>query len=404
MFGKPGSVAMGVLGLLGAGACGDGGTGPAVDPFPPAADDTLPYTYVVPAQVGDGWEVGRAREVGLSEERLTDLVDVLREGLRDGPYRNVHSILVVKDGRLVLEEYFNGMSFEGAVGDSILGRWTTFDRTTPHNLASVTKSITSTLVGVAIQEGMISGVDTAVYGFFPELADPREARKDSITLEHLLTMSSGLEWDEATYPYGDPRNDISALFAQPDPIAYILSKPAVDPPGTRWLYNGGGTNVLGEVVARASGQSLEAFADRYLFRPLGITDRQWVRLANSVTYASGDLRLRPRDMAKIGALFLNEGQWNGEAILSPGWVAEAAQERLPTWNPPWGYGYQWWTFDWPVNGSTVPSFGARGWGGQVITVFPTLDMVVVLTGGNYRSSDPTDAIISEFVLDALEEG
>jgi len=381
-------------------ACGDDPTQPAEDPFPVAPDDTLPYTYAPPSQVGDGWEVARARDVGLSEERLTELVDILR----DGAYRNVHGVVIVKDGHLVLEEYFNGLRFEGAVQDSILGTWTSFDRTTAHNLASVTKSITSTLVGVAIQEGMISGVDTAVYDFFPELADVRDARKDSITLEHLLTMSSGLEWDEATFPYGDPRNDINALFAQSDPIEYILSKPAADPPGTRWLYNGGGTNVLGEVVSRASGRSLVDFADEFLFRPMGIVDRQWVQLANSVTYASGDLRLRPRDMAKIGYLFLNEGRWEGHAIVSPDWVAEASQERLLTWNPPWGYGYQWWSFDWPVNGATYPSFGARGWGGQVITVFPTLDMVVVLTGGNYRTSDPTDAVIAEFVLDALEAG
>ena len=397
---RPVIVAVGVLALA---ACGESGTEPEVDPFPAAPDDTLPYTYVAPARVGDGWTVGRAGDVGLSEERLTEMVDILRDGPRGGPYRNVHGVVIVKDGVLVMEEYFNGMSFEGAVQDSILGRWTTFDRTTAHNLASVTKSIASTLVGVAIQEELISRVDTAVYDFFPEFADQPDPRKDSITLEHLLTLTSGLDWDEATYPSGYPRNDINALFRQSDPIAYILSKGTPDPPGTRWLYNGGGTNVLGEVVARTSGMSLVDFADEYLFGPLGITDREWVLLANSVTYASGDLRLRPRDMAKIGSLFLTEGRWNGEAVLSPEWVAQAVEERILTWDPPWGYGYQWWTFDWPVNGNVYPSFGARGWGGQVITVFPTLDMVVVLTGGNYRTSDPTDAIIAEFVLDALVE-
>lgn len=380
------------------GACGDDSTGPGPDPFAPAPDDTIPYVYAAPPAVGDGWEVARAGDVGLSETRLEQLVEILRLGT----YANVHGILIVKDDRLVLEEYFNGFSFEGAVGDSILGSWTTFDRTVPHNLASVTKSITSTLVGIAVEQGFLSGVDTAVYDFFPEHADLRDARKDSITLEHLLTMTSGLGWDESTYVYGDPRNDINALFAQADPIRYVLVKPAVDPPGTTWLYNGGGTNVLGEVVRRAAGRSLPAFADEYLFGPLGIGARTWVQLPGAVAYASGDLKLRPRDMAKVGYLYVNEGRWDGTRVLPESWIAAASADYAETWNPGWWYGYQWWNFDWPVDGRTHASFGARGWGGQAITIFPELHMVVVLTGGNYRTPDPIDAVIAEFVLDALE--
>lgn len=367
------------------------------DPNPPAPDDTLPYVYAVPPRTGDGWETASLADVGLSAEVLSRLVDLIREGT----YPRVHGIVIVKDGKLVLEEYFNGFSFEGAVGDSILGTWTWFDRDTPHNLASVTKSVTSTLLGIALDRGLIDSVETPAFEFFPEHADLRSARRDSITLAHLLTMTSGLEWDEHSYPYGDPRNDINALFSQADPIRYILAKPAADRPGTVWNYSGGSTNVLGDIVRRASGQSLEAFANEVLFAPLGIAAPTWVHLADGVTYASGDLRLRPRDMAKIGYLFINDGAWSGHEILSTSWIAEATARRAETWNPGWGYGYQWWLYDFDVAGTTYPSFGARGWGGQAITVFPEQSLVVVQTGGNYLTPDPADAVIRQFVLEAL---
>ncbi len=360
-------------------------------------DDLLPYEYVVPPETGDGWTTASLSDVGLAEDRFIHLMDVIRTET----YANIHGIVVVKDDRLVFEEYFDGLAFRAAVGTSIVGDWRHFDRDQPHNLASVTKSVTSTILGIAIDKGFVSSVDTAVYDFFPEYSQFRDARKDSITLQHMLTMTSGLDWDESTCTYGQSCNDINALFSQADPVGYILAKPAVDPPGERWLYNGGGTNVLGQVVRKASGQTLEEFANEYLFGPLGISPPTWIHLAGPMTYASGDLKLRPRDMAKIGYLFINGGEWNGQPVISPDWIAEATEDRKDTRDPRWGYGYQWWMFDYPANGRTYRSFGARGWGGQVITMFPDLDMVVVLTGGNYLTPDPADAVIRQFVLDAL---
>jgi CubicO group peptidase (beta-lactamase class C family) len=360
-------------------------------------DDLTPYEYVVPPETGDGWVTASLADVGLAEDRFIHLIDVIRART----YANIHGIVIVKNDRLVFEEYFEGQAFQRMLGNTIVGGQRQFDRDDPHNLASVTKSVTSTILGIAIDQGFVSGVDTAVYDFFPQHANLRDARKDSIALQHMLTMTSGLEWDESTCSYGESCNDINALFLQADPIRYILAKPAVDPPGERWLYNGGGTNVLGQVVRKASGQTLEEFADEYLFGPLGISSPTWVHLAGPMTYASGDLRLRPRDMAKIGYIFVNGGQWNGQQVVSPDWIAESTEHRKETRDPRWGYGYQWWLFDYPANGRTYRSFGARGWGGQMITVFPDLDMVVVLTGGNYLTSDPADAVIRQFVLDAL---
>ena len=371
-------------------ACGDA-------PTSSGEDQLLPYEYVVPPETGDGWTTASLADVGLSEDRFVRLVEVIRTGI----YANVHGVVIVKDDRLVFEEYFDGQAFEAAIGNRIVGEWKRFDRETPHNLASVTKSVTSTILGIAIDKGFVSSVDTAVYDFFPEHAQFRDARKDSITLAHMLTMTSGLEWDEQTCSYGQSCNDINALFSQTDPVRYILAKAAVDPPGERWLYNGGGTNVLGQVVRKASGQTLEAFANEHLFAPLDISPPTWIHLAGRMTYASGDLKLRPRDMAKIGYIFANGGKWNGVQVISPDWIAQASEDRELTRDSRWGYGYQWWMLDYPVDGRTYQSFGARGWGGQQITVFPELDMVVVLTGGNYLTPDPADAVIQQFVLDAL---
>ncbi len=390
--------AMSVAAFLAAAAgCGDVTAPPGPDPRPAAPDDTLPYAYTVPPDLGDGWKTASLEDVGMDPGPLTRLVDLVRAGT----YARIHGLVVVKDGRLVFEEYFNGVDFEAAVGDSIVGDWTAFGPTTPHNLASVTKSITATLIGAAIHRGLLPGVDTAVYDFYPEVGEAGGPARFAIRLEHLLTMTSGLAWDEHTYGYGDPRNDINALFSQSDPIGYILDRPLADAPGTRWLYNGGGTIVLGDVVEQVAGVRLERFADDVLFGPLGISDREWLHLADGVTYASGDLRLRPRDMARIGQLHLQDGVWNGRRILPPEWVERATLRHAETWNPGWGYGYQWWIHDFTVDGEVHPSWGARGWGGQMITVLPEDGVVVVQTGGNYHTADPADAVIRRFVIPAL---
>lgn len=366
---------------------------------PPNITELEPYEYTIPEVTDDGWLTASLADVGMIESRFVDLVDLIREGT----YSDVHGIVIVKNGRLVFEEYFSGLDFQAAVDDTIVGIPRVYDRDVPHNLASVTKSVTSTILGVAIDKGFVTGVDTAVYDFFPDHHQLRTPEKNGINLEHMLTMSSGLDWDETTCTYGQRCNDINALFFEEDPLAYILAKDVVDVPGSRWVYNGGGTNVLGQVVRKASGLTLEQFANDHLFAPLGVSPPTWIHLAGPMTYASGDLRLRPRDMAKIGYLFVSDGMWNGERILSSQWIADATEYRLESRDTGWGYGYQWWLFDYPANGRTYHSFGARGWGGQLITVFPEVDLVVVLTGGAYLTPSPADAVIHQFVLQALLE-
>lgn len=332
------------------------------------------YVYKIPPQTEDGWKTASLADVGMDETPLIEFMDDL---LNEIDHR-IHGILIVKEDKLVFEEYFSGYAFyHGALTD--------FNRETKHNLASVTKSFTSALIGLAIDYSFIQNVNQKVFSFFPEYNDLNDEKKNKITLKHLLTMSSGLEWDESTYPYTDTRNDVAQLWHQNDPIRYVLSKSMVSEPGTQFLYNSGTTNVLGEVIRRTTGLRADDFADQYLFNPLGIIDSSWEELPKNVCFTSGDLKLRPRDMAKLGDLYLHGGIWQGQQIISKWWIDESTKSFIsaaPQWLN-WEYGYQWWLNTYEFNSQQIEFICAQGWGGQKIFIFPSLDMIVVTTAGYY---------------------
>ena len=352
-------------------------------------------TSGAPPQTGDGWQTAEPASVGLDAKRLNRAV----ARIRNGTYQNVHSLLVVKDGKLVFEDYFRGYTWNYS-GNQFRGDLVDFDRDTRHNLASVTKSFTSALVGIAIDQGLIGGVGDQVFSFFPQYASLQGDGKDRLTLDHLLTMRSGLEWNEMEVPYDDVQNDLIQLFRVPDPVTYILSKSLVAEPGKDWYYNGGNTNLLGEVIRSATGQRMDAFAERYLFAPLGITNYQWDHINADMIHASGNLQLRPRDMAKFGLLYLNGGVWNGQQIVSQEWVEASTQPHAALTGG--GYGYQWWLRSYDYGSEAARCFFAAGWGGQRIHLFPDLDMVVVFTGGNYVGEEPVGEILTRFILPAVQ--
>jgi CubicO group peptidase (beta-lactamase class C family) len=379
------------------------------------------YTYRIPQQTDDGWATASLDDVGMNKVVLGELI----ERIASKEIKNVHGILIVKNGKLVFEEYFEGYTFAySGPWSSVLnfrGERTDFRIDTPHNLASVTKSITSALVGIAVDQGLIQYVDEPVFSYFPDYAYLRDEQKDRITLEHLLTMTSGLRWNELELWLGDMEHDLIQLFLVPDPMRYVLAKPVVAEPGTAWYYNGGGVNVLGEVIREASGMRIDEFAERYLFAPLGITEYEWDHISPDMIHASGNLKLRPRDMAKFGYLYLNGGTWKGQQIISQEWVERSTKASVPI---PWeslegilgdeyadlpethgdSYGYLWWLKTYHADAQSVDAYFASGWGGQRIYVFPGLDMVVVLTGGNYgaKQKEPVDEIITQYVLPAAQ--
>jgi hypothetical protein len=242
-----------------------------------------------------------------------------------------------------------------------------------------------------------------MFAFFPRYADLRDAQKDTITLKHLLTMTSGLKWNENDLPLSNRANDCIQLFIVPDPFLYILSKPVVAAPGTRFYYNSGCTNLLGEVIRSASGQRMDTFTKKNLFEPMGISQYKWSFLKPDIISASGDIYLRPRDMAKLGYLYLNGGMWQGRRIISKAWIAESIQKHV-SHSATSGYGYQWWLSTFKVGLKSVDAFIARGWGGQKIFIVPELKMVVVFTGGNYITYDPTEDILTRFILPAVSGG
>jgi len=351
--------------------------------------------YQVPELTDDGWEVASLDDVEMDADLLSRAV----ARIANGTYENVHAVLIVKNGTLVFERYFPGYTwaYEDArhQGDRV-----TFDRDIAHNLASVTKSVTSILVGIALDQGRIGSVDDKVFAYFPQYAHLNDAETDTLALEHLLTMSSGLQWNENELPYSNSNNDLVRLFSEPDPVDYILSRPIVSEPGTEFYYGGDNTNLLGEVIRSATGHRMDAFAEDVLFGPLGIADYAWDFINDDMVHASGNLRLRPRDMAKLGQLCLNGGEWDGRRIVSEAWITESTREHV-TRSVATGYGYQWWLRTYHLGSNSVDAFTAAGWGGQWIIVIPDLDMVVVFTGGNYVSEDPSTEILTDYILPAV---
>ena len=321
-------------------------------------------------KLADGWETASLNDVGIDEKRIREAID----RIHDGTYPNVHSVLIVKDGQLVFEEYFDGYAFD-YLGNQFRGAYTEFGIDTLHNLASVTKSFTSALLGIATERGFIQDESAPVFAFFPEYAHLKTGSHSRITLEDLLTMTSGLEWNELELWLGDTQHDLIQMFIVSDPLEYVLAKPLVAEPGATWYYNGGGVNVLGEVIKKTSGLRIDDFSEKYLFSPLGITDYQWDHINPDVIHASGNLKLRPRDMAKFGYLFLNGGTWKGEQIIPAEWIKTSTSAQVSI---PWDsmaeivgdeyvdilategdeYGYLWWLKTFDVNSQTVPSFYA----------------------------------------------
>lgn len=360
--------------------------------------DHSPYEYHVPPQTDDGWQTDHLDDVGINDAPLIQLL----ADMQDGKYEEIHSLLFVKDGRLVFEQYFPGHQYDWDE-DQFKGPFIVYDMLTLHNIHSVTKSIVSCVVGMAIAQGHIGSVHEKVFDFFPEYSHLKNANNSRITLEHLLTMTAGLEWNEDDVPPGDIENDVVQLFVVSDPIAYVLSKPVVTTPGSAYYYNSGGVNVLGEIIRKATGKRIDHYCHEVLFHPLDIKEFEWNFIQPEIVFTSGDLRLRPRDMAKLGVLYLNEGIWEGQNLLPQSWIDASFHEHVSFSGSRWfGYGYLWWLRKDTVESTSIYNYHALGWGGQRSIVFPEQNMVVVFTGGYYVSTSPVSEIVVEYILPAIK--
>jgi CubicO group peptidase (beta-lactamase class C family) len=341
------------------------------------------YSYQAPSKLDDRWDVSSLSNEGVDTNKITAMMNTILAD--DLP--NIHSVLLVKNGKLILEEYFNGYS-----------------REIKPIIASVTKSITSILIGVAIDKQMIASVNQRVYEFFPEYKNTSWIdQKYEITLKHVLTMTAGVDWDEITLLHPHPKNPNTLMYKSDHPIGYVLDKKQIDQPGSRWRYNSGLTVLLGGIVKNTTKQHADKFAEQYLFKPLGITDYKWLKHPDGTIYTHGDLFLKPRDMAKIGYIMLNQGKWENKQIVSQEWIQESTGEHIDTFKG-YGYGYQWRCGKTFICDQEIEAFWASGTGGQKIYVFPKLDLVVVFTSkifGNDSGHGRNESLLANFIIPAV---
>jgi CubicO group peptidase (beta-lactamase class C family) len=229
-----------------------------------------------------------------------------------------------------------------------------------------------------------------------------------VTLKHLLSFSSGYDWNEHVYGFGDSRDSHNQMFTSQDPVEYLLARAMTGTPGAAFHYNSGDTNLIGEVVRRQSpSPTLVQFAREYLFAPLEIDTFAWsgFSLAPGMTFASGGASLRPRDMAKLGQLYLDGGMWRGIQVVSPAWVEASTRMAIPLidYGALTGYGYNWWLGSSAFRGRRSEFFLAAGWGGQYVFSYPELDLVVVFTAGGFYEERPLSVsnLIEDFILEAV---
>lgn len=326
----------------------------------------------------------------MSRPRLNpSALEPLRRRIVSGDLPNVHSLLVQQDGRPVVSWYFRG---DDQRGGHPLGP-VRFGASILHDTRSVTKSVVALLLGIALRDGEVTSLDEPALDYFPDYSDLRTPERMRIRLRDLVTMRSGLDWDEDSYPYSDPRNSDTAMEKAPDRLRYVLGRQIVARPGTRFRYSGGDAALIGAILARATKVPLDVYAARKLFAPLGITRHDWLKDLGGAPNASSGLRLLPRDMVKIGQLMLDGGRAGGRQVVPASWITAASrQEAVVNDDPRCGmrYGYFWWVSQGCITEPRTPWIAAIGNGGQRLWVVPSRRLVVVLTQGLYDDAAGSD--------------
>ena len=335
---------------------------PTSNPTPPAESAAYWPT--------ETWRTSIPEQQGMDSARLGEMLDqIQQEGYP------IHGIAVVRNGYLVMEAYVYPFRAE--------------DR---HYIASCTKSFVSALIGIALEQGYLDNVDHKLLDLFPDRTVANiSGQKEAITLEHLLTMSSGLDW-----PGAKLNESLQAQMTHSqDWVQFVLNRPMAQEPGRQFRYNSGGSHLLAATIRQTTGQTPLEFARKNLFGPLGITNVYWPADPTGLNVGGGGLELRLTDLARFGYLYLQEGVWEGQAVLPAEWVAASTTAQIETGYLDYQYGYQWWVD--PAGG-----YHAQGYGGQYIFVIPELNMVVVFVSGftdAEMETVPTD-LLKTFIIPA----
>lgn len=338
--------------------------------------------------LASGLSHARAQEVGVR--------DALRKAFDEGELAGLHSVLVLVDGETFAEVYFSGE--DERWGDPTGVRQHKAD--TLHDLRSVSKSIVGLLYGIALSEGLVPEVDQGLLKQFPDYADLAvDAKRSLITIADALTMRMGTEWDE-DLPYTDPHNSEIAMERAQDRYRFVLDRPMVEEPGRTWIYNGGATAIVAKLIADGTGRALDEYARDKLFTPLGITDFEWIAGRDGEPSAASGLRLNMRDLAKIGQMLIDGGNYKGVQVVPTSWL-DASFTRHAVNSYRLGYGYFWWLDGEGEKPSWMAGFGN---GGQRLTIHPQRGVVIAVFAGNYNQPDAWKLpvkVTREFVIPAL---
>jgi CubicO group peptidase (beta-lactamase class C family) len=356
--------------------------------FYPRTRVPLGYTYHPPLPDDDGWTVGTLDEAAISRDAMSAFAKILIETSIDGvDASDVHAVLIARHGKLVFEEYFHG-----------------FHRDELHDTRSAAKSLTSTLIGAAILKGAKVRPDTPVYAAMNGGTTPAglDVRAQALKLEHLLTMSSGLDCDDSDPASPGNEDTMQEQTAQPDWYRYTLDLKMVRAPGEKAVYCSVNPNLAGGVLARTTGQPLAELVDELVARPLQFGRYALFLSPTGGAYMGGGVRARPRDFMKLAQVMLDGGKWRGKPVVSPDWVKTATSPLVSLGDGK--YGYLWWQTDYPYKGRTVRAFYAAGNGGQIAMAVPELDLVIAFYGGNY--SQPIAQLaqkiyVPQFILPAV---
>jgi len=322
------------------------------------------------------------------------VLEALDRELASGKHGYVDSMLVIRHGTVVFEKTYDRSKdyarlFAGKGAPGIYNyydpAWHPYYKgTNLHTMQSVSKSVTSALIGIAIGRGEIPGAGVKVMPYFADFQIPADPRRDRMTLADVLTMRTGIRWDEETAAYTDPANNCAAMEGSEDWVRYVLEQPMAEQPGKTFLYNSGATELLSYLLAKATRMPADDYAKEHLFGPLGIKDFYWKRTPKGLADTEGGLYLAPRDLAKIGRLYLQDGVWDGKRLLPEGWVKASTTSATATNENAFEYGYQWWVL--PDAGA----YAAWGYGGQFLFVVPRLDLIAVFTGWNIYDQPELD--------------
>jgi CubicO group peptidase (beta-lactamase class C family) len=355
----------------------------------------------------------------------SNILQQLHEEFKNGAHGYIDSFLVIRNKHLIFEEYYendyglltkNRRTEQAEImqknyGDKARPIYNYYDpewhpffkQTNLHTIQSVSKSVTSALIGIAIKRNEIPSIETKISIYFPEhSAHFNDPLKQSITIRDLLTMTAGIKWDESSTAYTDPLNNAASMESSEDWLRYILSLPMENKPGEKFVYNSGITILLSHILFIATDMHVDEYAKKYLFEPLGINNFYWKKTPKGLTDTEGGLYLSSRDFAKIGLLYLQNGQWDNVQILDKDWVTATMSPDTEISESRRKFGFQWWLVPY-TGGEENWIYSGSGYGGQFLLIVPEYSLVMVFNGWNiFDKPRPSIEYLSERVLKAIQ--